>query len=84
MSDLKPFRLRRDEGESVEFYEQTYLHVVYALGEDELRRMTGNNPANPTLALPIREVFARGQRVVSVQGPALLEEARAVHDGFWE
>ena len=59
-------------------------HVVYALGEDELRRMTGSNPANPTLALPIREVFARGQRVVSVQGPALLEEARAVHDGFWE
>ena len=58
--------------------------VVYALGEDELRRMTGSNPANPTLALPIREVFARGQRVVSVQGPALTEEARAVHDGFWE
>ena len=57
--------------------------VVYALGEDELRRMTGSDPVNPTLALPSREVFARGQRAVLVQGPALLEEARAVHDGFW-
>ena len=57
--------------------------VVYALGEDELRRITGSNPVNPTLALPCREVFARGQRAVLVQGPALLEEARAVHDGFW-
>jgi len=57
--------------------------VVFALGEDELRRMTGSNPANPTLALPSREVFARGQRSVRVEGPALLDEARAVHDGFW-
>ncbi len=57
--------------------------VVFALGEDELRRITGSNPANPTLALPSREVFARGQRSVLVEGPALLDEARAVHDGFW-
>ena len=57
--------------------------VVFALGEDELRRITGTNPANPTLALPSREVFARGQRSVRVEGPALLDEARAVHDGFW-
>jgi hypothetical protein len=28
-------------------------------------------------------VFTRGQRTVLVQGPALLGEARAVHDGFW-
>ncbi|MEX0626743.1 MAG: nucleoside deaminase [Chloroflexota bacterium] len=57
--------------------------VVFALGEDELRRMTGSNAASPTLALPSREVFARGQRSVRVEGPALLDEARAVHDGFW-
>ena len=59
-------------------------HVAFALSEDELRRITGSNPANPTLALPSRDVFARGQRAVSVHGPALPEEARAVHAGFWE
>jgi tRNA(Arg) A34 adenosine deaminase TadA len=58
-------------------------HVVYALAEDELRRLTGDHAANPTLALPIREVLARGQRTVSVEGPALADEARAVHEGFW-
>jgi len=57
--------------------------VVFALGEDELRRITGDNSANPTLALPSRELLARGQRPVSVQGPALVDEALAVHDGFW-
>ena len=57
--------------------------VVYALDEEALRAMTGANPENPTLALPCREVFARGQRGVAVVGPALLAEARAVHEGFW-
>ena len=57
--------------------------VVYALGEESLRAMTGDDPANPTLALPCREVFARGQRPTAVEGPALEDEARAVHVGFW-
>lgn len=57
--------------------------VVFALGEDSLRAMTGDDPANPTLALPCREVFARGQRPTAVEGPALEDEARAVHRGFW-
>jgi tRNA(Arg) A34 adenosine deaminase TadA len=57
--------------------------VVYALGEDALRSMTGDDPANPTLALPCREVFARGQRPTIVEGPALEDAARAVHRGFW-
>ena len=46
-------------------------------------RMTGDDPANPTMALPCREVFARGQRQTIVEGPALEDEARAVHAGFW-
>ncbi len=57
--------------------------VVFGLREGELRAMTGADPANPTLALPCREVFARGQRPIEVIGPLLEDEARAVHDGFW-
>jgi tRNA(Arg) A34 adenosine deaminase TadA len=57
--------------------------VVYALGEEALRAMTGDDPANPTLDLPCREVFARGQRQTIVEGPSLDGEASEVHRGFW-
>lgn len=57
--------------------------VVFALSETGLREITGANPANPTLALPCREVFARGQREITVVGPIDLPEAAAVHAGFW-
>ena len=58
--------------------------VVYALSEHSLLEMTGSDPENPTMSLPCREVFARGQRAVEVVGPALEEEAAAVHQGFWK
>lgn len=58
--------------------------VVYALSEARLRALTGDDPANPTLDLPCREVFARGQRPVEVLGPALEDEAIRVHEGFWK
>jgi tRNA(Arg) A34 adenosine deaminase TadA len=57
--------------------------VVYALSEARLLELTGADPENPTLALPCREVFARGQRAVEVVGPALQLEAERVHAGFW-
>ena len=57
--------------------------VVFGLGEDQLYAMTGADPKNPTLSLPCREVFARGQRHTEVVGPLLEDEARAVHEGFW-
>jgi tRNA(Arg) A34 adenosine deaminase TadA len=57
--------------------------VVYALPEQGLMRYTGSHEENPTLDLPCREVFARGQRPVVVAGPALEDEAGAVHEGFW-
>jgi tRNA(Arg) A34 adenosine deaminase TadA len=57
--------------------------VVFGLREVELRILTGDDPRNPTLALPCREVFARGQRLIEVIGPLLEDEARAVHEGFW-
>ncbi len=57
--------------------------VVFALAEKGLLRYTGDDPENPTLDLPCREVFARGQRHVVVEGPFLEDEAGAVHEGFW-
>jgi tRNA(Arg) A34 adenosine deaminase TadA len=57
--------------------------VVYALSEAHLKDYIGDDPENPTLALPCREVFARGQRLIEVLGPALEEEAGAAHKGFW-
>jgi tRNA(Arg) A34 adenosine deaminase TadA len=55
--------------------------VVYALSEDGLYAMTGDSPDK--LLLSCREVFARGGRPIEVLGPALEEEARKVHEGFW-
>ncbi|WP_297628326.1 nucleoside deaminase [Nocardia sp.] len=58
--------------------------VVYALSEEKLLALTGDNPENPTFALPCREVFARGQRSIEVYGPMLEDEAAAAHEGFWQ
>lgn len=57
--------------------------VVYGLSEHRLRGLTGNHPENPTLDLPCREVFARGQRATEVVGPLLEDEAEALHHGVW-
>jgi tRNA(Arg) A34 adenosine deaminase TadA len=57
--------------------------VVFALSEKGLFGFTGSDKENPTLDLPCREVFARGQRTVIVEGPFLEEEAGKVHEGFW-
>ena len=57
--------------------------VVYALGEAEFYELAGPSPEH--LLIPCREVFARSQKPVEVDGPAtgLAVEARAVHEGFW-
>ncbi len=57
--------------------------VVFALPETALLRYTGSHEQNPTLDIPCREIFARGQRRIAVAGPALEEEAGKVHEGFW-
>ena len=57
--------------------------LVYGLSEHRLRQLTGNHPENPTLDLPCREVFGRGQRSTEVVGPLLEDEAAAVHAGVW-
>jgi tRNA(Arg) A34 adenosine deaminase TadA len=57
--------------------------VVFALPETTLLRYTGSHEQNPTLDLPCREVFARGQKPIVVAGPLLEDEAGKVHEGFW-
>ncbi len=60
--------------------------LVYGLAEAALCAITGNHPENPTLDLPCREVFARGQKAIQVWGPIAEVEAEivAVHQQFWE
>jgi tRNA(Arg) A34 adenosine deaminase TadA len=59
--------------------------VLYGADETALLALTGHHPENPTLALPCREVFARGQRAVDVVGPVpeAEEEIAALHRDFW-
>jgi len=58
--------------------------VVYALGSAGLTAMVDDGSGDPELALPCREVLARGRRRVAVSGPHLEGEARVVHQGFWQ
>lgn len=60
--------------------------VVYGAEEAALLALTGDHPENPTLSLPCREVFARGQKAIEVIGPVpdVVDEMIATHRGFWE
>jgi len=67
---------------------QYWAHIgqlVYGMSESRLLQLTGNHAQNPTLDLPCREVFARGQKAIAVTGPvpAVEEEIAAVHRTFW-
>jgi tRNA(Arg) A34 adenosine deaminase TadA len=67
---------------------QYWAHIgrlVYGMSERELLALTGDHAENPTLDLPCREVFARGQKAVEVIGPvaAAQEEIAALHRDFW-
>jgi tRNA(Arg) A34 adenosine deaminase TadA len=62
--------------------------VVYGASEEALLGLTGAHDENPTLALPCRELFARGQKPVRVFGPfdddaALHAELLDPHRHFW-
>lgn len=59
--------------------------VVYGMSEKDLLAHTGADPQNPTFDLPCREVFAKGQKKIVVEGPfpELVEEIAAVHKGYW-
>jgi tRNA(Arg) A34 adenosine deaminase TadA len=59
--------------------------LVYGMSEQRLLQLTGNHAENPTLDLPCREVFARGQKRIRVWGPLaqVEEEIAALHRHFW-
>ena len=57
--------------------------VVYGLSEEGLYEMTGEE-TEEVLYLPCRELLGRGKKPIEVIGPLLEEEARRVHEGFWQ
>jgi tRNA(Arg) A34 adenosine deaminase TadA len=52
--------------------------VVYALPAEELAKLAGGS-----FLVPCRDLFARAQDRVTVLGPLLVDEALAVHLGYW-
>jgi tRNA(Arg) A34 adenosine deaminase TadA len=67
---------------------QYWAHIgklVYGMSEQRLLQLTGNHAENPTLDLPCREVFARGQKALQVWGPVaeVEDEIAALHRTFW-
>ena len=60
--------------------------LVYGVSELQLLALTGNNSENPTLNLPCRSVFERGQKNIQVWGPftEVEEEIMAIHQDFWK
>jgi tRNA(Arg) A34 adenosine deaminase TadA len=54
--------------------------VVFALAGETFRPLVEGEDA---LSLSCRDVLARGGRRVEVEGPALEDEALALHEGFW-
>ena len=61
-------------------------HLVYGMAEARLLQLTGNHGDNPTMDLPCREVFARGQKAIEVIGPVAEVEAEiaVLHINFWK
>jgi tRNA(Arg) A34 adenosine deaminase TadA len=60
--------------------------LVFGMEERQLLALTGNHAENPTLDLPCRDVFARGQKAVRVWGPVaeVGAEIAALHAAFWQ
>jgi len=52
--------------------------LVYALPAGELATLAGGS-----FLVPCRDLLARAQDRVAVAGPLLVDEARAVHVGYW-
>jgi tRNA(Arg) A34 adenosine deaminase TadA len=59
--------------------------VVFGMDERSLLALTGNHAENPTLDLPCRDVFGRGQKAVRVIGPVpeMADSISALHRRFW-
>ena len=58
---------------------QYWAHIgrlVYGMSERRLLELTGNHAQNPTLDLPCREVFARGQKTIAGVRPVRRSRSR--------
>ncbi len=67
---------------------QYWAHIgrlVYGMAEARLLSITGHHAENPTMDLPCREVFGRGQKRIGVWGPLpeAEEDIAALHRDFW-
>jgi tRNA(Arg) A34 adenosine deaminase TadA len=60
--------------------------LAYGLSESRLLQLTGNHAENPTLSLPCRELFDRGQKPIKVWGPIaeVESEIAIIHQSFWQ
>ena len=67
-------------------YWANIARLVFGMTEARLLQLTGNHSENPTMDLPCREVFARGQKEIEVIGPVAEVEAEiaALHLDFWK
>jgi len=57
--------------------------VVFGLSSATLGEIVQDPTGAYTLAVSCRDVFGRGGRAVSVEGPLIEQQARVVHEGFW-
>jgi tRNA(Arg) A34 adenosine deaminase TadA len=59
--------------------------LVYGYEETRLLEFTKDHPANPTINMPSRTVFAAGQKKIEVFGPfpEIEDELVAPHRDFW-
>ncbi len=59
--------------------------VAYAISEEELLKLTGSNPQNPTFSVPCRKIFHGGQKDIKVIGPiaGFDQEIAKIHEGYW-
>lgn len=60
--------------------------LVYGMSERQLLDFTGNHEQNPTLDVPSRYVFSKGQKAIRVWGPIdqVVPEIAALHQAFWK
>ena len=60
--------------------------LIYGMTEARLLQLTGKHGENPTMDLPCRQVFERGQKAITVMGPVaeVETEIAALHVDFWK
>ncbi|GBL05244.1 nucleoside deaminase [Glaciecola sp. KUL10] len=59
--------------------------LVYGMSERQLLDLTGNHDENPTLDVPSRYVFSKGQKAIKIWGPVeeVVQEIADLHKAFW-